>query len=715
MSPALRAIQLVPAAVLLAGGWQSSPTEPAPPILRITVTLIQVDAVVTDSSGRHIPDLRQEDFQILQDGKPQKIAWCTYVAGPALPAKTMAPQAKSPKAKVPVPMAPPAPVAASQVQRTVALVVDDVALSFETLVRTREALRKYIERQMQPGDLVALVRTGGGVAMLEQFTTDKRILLEAVDLLKWRFPGRTGIGAIAPVNPGPGERENGPQARPEALDYGYSLAALGALNTLEDVIRGMKQFPGRKSIVFLSESLKVAPDLMDSLDRLTDLANRSAVSLYAVDPSGLRVQSGIAAENTQVYTPDHTTRRFPSLGGAEPAANDPDDEFGRQEGLSYLAARTGGIFYRDTNDIPGSIRAAIDDQSGYYLLGYAPAEGTFDKNPRRAKFHRVTVRVTRPGLRVRWKSGFEGVTDDALPLETLAAPKTREQQLAEALASPFAAIGLKVRLTSLFVDVKPVGPIVHSMLHFDAKDLTFTQQPDGTWSANVDVITTAYRGLNQPIRQYQRVQPIRLNDASYRRAMKEGLLVYVNTPAAFPGAFIMRAVVRDWSSQRIGSASQVIQVPDVRKGQFAMTGIVVRLASRELLAQLGHPEIATAQDGKVEEWNEGGPAVRRFRPGQAIAYGYTILNPQLHGTPRKPQLITQARLYRDGELVFTGSEHHEGESAPDDPSCYSTGGILRLGAALTPGEYILQVTVADSLASRKKAPLSQWMDFEVLP
>jgi VWFA-related protein len=709
MSAALRAIQLLPAAVLLAGGWQSSPTEPAPPTLRITVTLVQVDAVVTDSSGRHVPDLRKEDFQLLQDGQPQKITWFSYVAGPPPPAKA-APQ---------LPLAPPAPIAAARVLRTVALVVDDMALSFEDLVRTRDALRKYIERQMQPGDLVALVRTAGGVAMLEQFTTDKRILLEAVDLLKWKFPGRTGIGPIAPVDLGPGEREHGPQAQPEALDYGYSLAALGALSTLEDVIQGMKQFPGRKSIVFLSDSLRVAPDMMSALDRITDLANRSAVSLYTIDPGGLRAESAISAENTQVYTPDHTTRRFPSLGGADQSGEqnteEPDDEFGRQEGLSYLATRTGGIFYRNNNDIPGAIRAATDDQLGYYLLGYSPAEGTFDKNPRRARFHHVAVRVTRPGLKVRWKSGFEGVPDEALPVETFTIAKTREQQLAEALASPFTATGLKVRLTSLFMDTKPLGPFVHSMLHFDAKDLTFTRQSDGTWNAKVDVITSAYRGIKQPIRQSQGVQPIHLDDATYQRAMKEGLLLYMNTPAALPGAFIMRAVVRDWGSERIGSASQVIRIPDVRKGQFAMCGIVVKLASREMLEQLGNPEIATSPDGKIEGWSEGGPAVRRFRPGQVIVYGYAILNPKLHGTPKQPQLTTQTRLYRDGKIVFTGPEQHHAQSSPDDPTRFITGGILRLGTALAPGEYILQATVTDGLAPKKKAQLSQWMDFEVLP
>jgi len=95
-----------------------------------------------------------------------------------------------------------------------------------------------------------------------------------------------------------------------------------------------------------------------------------------------------------------------------------DSDFGMQEGLDALARRTGGLFYHDRNDIPECIRQATDDQLGYYLLGYSPREGTFEKDAAKAKSHRVVVRMRLPGLTVRWKSGFNGVTDElttALP------------------------------------------------------------------------------------------------------------------------------------------------------------------------------------------------------------------------------------------------------------------------------------------------------------
>src|ERR1039457_4364606 len=202
-------------------GAAQDPQQPvaqlSPPVLRITVLMIQVDAVVTDSAGKHVAGLRPEDFEILQDGVAQKLTYFSYEPGATAVAVSEAacdPKPKPAKASI----GPPAPTTTGQVRRTVALVVDDLALGFEDLVRVREALRQYVERQMQPGDLVALVRTGGGVAILEQFTTDRRVLLEAIDLLKWRFNGRTGLMPVARL-PGGQQPEGDLEGRePQVLD-----------------------------------------------------------------------------------------------------------------------------------------------------------------------------------------------------------------------------------------------------------------------------------------------------------------------------------------------------------------------------------------------------------------------------------------------------------------------------------------------------------------
>ncbi|HVQ27186.1 MAG TPA: VWA domain-containing protein, partial [Planctomycetota bacterium] len=141
----------------------------------MTLSLVQVDAVVTDKSGRHVTDLTAADFEIFEDGRRQEITHCSYVAIPALPAPP-------PRPADPALPAPPVPtrIRPDRVRRTIALVVDDLGLSFRSTIEVREALRKFVDEQMEPGDLVAIVRTRGGIGALQQFTVDKEQLRAAI-------------------------------------------------------------------------------------------------------------------------------------------------------------------------------------------------------------------------------------------------------------------------------------------------------------------------------------------------------------------------------------------------------------------------------------------------------------------------------------------------------------------------------------------------------
>src|SRR5205085_5269462 len=95
--------------------------------------------------------------------------------------------------------APPIQLRPEQVRRTIALVVDDLGLSFESMYFVRKSLKKFVDEQVQPGDLVAVIRTGAGIGALQQFTTDKRLLHAAIEHIKFNAQTRS-IGAFAPVD-----------------------------------------------------------------------------------------------------------------------------------------------------------------------------------------------------------------------------------------------------------------------------------------------------------------------------------------------------------------------------------------------------------------------------------------------------------------------------------------------------------------------------------
>src|SRR5258705_4989961 len=150
-------------------------------VVRTTTNLVQLDVVVTDKEGKPVTDLQPEDFEIIEDQHKQQITNFSYImlgpnasiSQPAdVPRKTGAPVA-------------PAPLRPEQVHRTIALVVDDLGLSFESIISVKDALRKFVNTQMQPNDLVAVLRTSRGIGSMQQFTSDKRQLDAAIKGINW--------------------------------------------------------------------------------------------------------------------------------------------------------------------------------------------------------------------------------------------------------------------------------------------------------------------------------------------------------------------------------------------------------------------------------------------------------------------------------------------------------------------------------------------------
>src|SRR6185295_15087909 len=169
--------------------------EQEPDVVRITTNLVQVDLVVT-KDGKQVTNLKPEDFEILEDGRAQQITNFAYISTASLETKNEAPVAPTKsESEAPVIPKPPLP---TEVKRTVAIVVDDLGMSFESMANLRTYLRKFLSENLRPNDLIAIMRTGGYVGALQQFTSDPRVLSSAISDLKWHPCSRVGAGVIAP-------------------------------------------------------------------------------------------------------------------------------------------------------------------------------------------------------------------------------------------------------------------------------------------------------------------------------------------------------------------------------------------------------------------------------------------------------------------------------------------------------------------------------------
>lgn len=697
---------------------EQKPVAPAqePPdvdIVKITTNLVQIDAVVTDKNGKHVTDLRADEIEMFEDGKSQTVTNFSYIRVEAGDTSTPINANKATKPNL-IPE-PPRNVKPEEVPRTIALVVDDLSLSFESAHYMRRALRKFLDELMQPNDLVAIIRTAGGIGALQQFTTDKRRLYAAVDKVKWYPLGRGPISAFAPIGgeglPAiEGMEDGSAKANADLEQFREDVFAVGTLGALNYVVKGLRQLPGRKSVVLFSDGLRIfrASDpfggarVLAAMRILLDLANRASVVINTMDARGLQTLGLTAADSTGPLSGQQVQDRLSQRRA---------DFYDSQEGLNYLAAETGGLAIRNSNDLAGGIKRIMEDQSGYYLIGYRPDDSTFERDKGRPRFHKISLKVKRPGkYNVRMRSGFLGVSDETLKPAT----QTPQQQLVSALLSPFSTAGIQLRLTSLFANDAKIGSLMRSFLHVKASDLTFTEEPDGAHKAVFDIMAITFGDNGTVVGQFNYRQTLRVTEVGFQKILKNGFSYNVVMPIKKPGAYQLRAAIRDLDSAKVGSASQFIEVPDIKKDRLQTSGLLLKgMPPERYTKSLSQPEQgAPTQVDDIDPL--ASTAVRQFRPGMAMVYGLVVYNAKIDKETGKPQLKFQARLFRDGELVFTGGEVPFDSGNQTDMKRLGAGGAIQLGSSMVPGQYMFQIIIKDLASKDKNRIATQWMDFEIV-
>ena len=565
----------------------------------------------------------------------------------------------------------------------------------------RNALKKFIVDDIREGDLVALLRTGGSMGAMQQFTTDKRLLVSTAERLQWNSLGRGEIGALPALS----QLEQPPpsllKSKAAAPDMVDAIAAqkkqrnqaftIGTLNALFDIVDGMRELPGRKSVIIFSDDLqlfrgggKLDPtSVVSRLRKLTDLANRAGVVFYTVDARGLQY-FGVRAED------DVRMSKF-NPGKVTEDLDDRKAKFYEGwDGLDYLPAQTGGIFFREANDMKRVARAALEDQTGYYVVSFQPAEGTFEPERGHTKYHGVSLQVKRPGLIVRTRKGFFGVPDKDEPPP----PPGSSGQLIAALRSPFASPDVRVQMTALFGNASDLGSYMNVTLHVDGRSLEFKPDGPGFQKGAVDVAVVTFGDNGVPIDRTATSYEIRLADKEFDAAVRRGFLWQVIHQVKQPGPYQLRAVVRDTTSNKVGSASQYVEVPDVAGGRLALSGVLLKGASK---APTGSPERT------------------HFRPGEPLAVGFVLYNPEYPKKDGTPDVTLQLHLFREGREIPLAEPAPLKLEPANDPQRITVVRDLQLPANAQPGSYLMQLIATDRHAPKKQNTAVQWTAFELVP
>ena len=694
-------------------------------IVRISTNLVQMDVVVT-RDGKQVTNLKPEDFEIFEDGRRQPITNFGFVSVKSL--STHTPQADSTTTTV-VPLRP------NEVRRTLAIVVDDLGMSFQSMANLRQYLRKFLNDGLGANDLVAIIRTGGEVGALQQFTTDRRVLTSAVADLKWNPCSRVGANVLSPersliagIAPEaqmqgrvpPDRSPSSSQVDRPTVGNESNACSVGSsvtysLSAIRFVLRGMAELPGRKSLMIVSDNLPMerqenapsdfgfkrpvradanlidvwtqATNYGDGLQGIADQAIRSSVVIYGV--SSQRLQTTAPTPADEISFPPLGTRARPDQPNPltklmNTRAGELQKNF---DGAELLAKETGGFVIRNRNDF--GLDRVLEDQNGYYLIGYRPASETFDR-----RLHKIQVRVKGGGFTVRTRAGHYGRTDEQPDAKPAGATAERDR-MNKALVSPFGANEVAVRLASLFADHPVQGSLLRSFVVVDAKDLTFTTTPEGLNRASFELSSLLLSDNGAVVDRQDLNVGVTLAQGAYERAQREGVVYGFDLPLKRAGAFQLRVAVRDATTQRIGAAGQFVQAPNLSGGQFALSGVVL------------YPDAESKTDDQT--WRA--LVRRRFSAGASLVFGYTIYNAAVDKKTSAPGLMAQTFVFRDAVKIYSSDRVAVAAADQADLKRIATGARLQLGPALTPGEYVVQIVVEDQVAKHIATQVTQ---FEVI-
>ncbi len=605
--------------------------QPAPPTFRTRVDLVQVDVIATGADGRFVNTLKQEDFELFEDDKPQRVALFQVVDVPIRGQAASSLAFTLPDVRN---------NATGTTGRVYLIVLDDVRTPFDQSGYGRAAATRFVQQYMEPGDTGAIVFASGRRGASQEFTSDRRLLLASIDNF---------VGRVTPVE--------------STVNEATAHTVRTIVTTLAALAQSLGAQPtgGRKACVYvgpgfpLEQADGTRPITSGEYHDLVGAANRANVTFYTIDPAGLTT----LAEGARA-----------DVAGVD-AVSVEDDLRASHEGLRWLAADTGGFGVADSNNFDRPFERIRRETSSYYLLGYYPEpqkEGTT---------HRIAVRVRRPGITVRARNTY-AVPKASTRVSTALRAKNVPVALLPALDSPLSETGIRFSAAAaVFHGTARAARWASVVIEIDGRDL----DTNGKGGADVAVVAIDATGA---VRGHEvRHIDLTLDPAALTRVRDAGLRVHARVPLE-GDVRAMRIAVADSATPRVGSLSIDLDVPDFDRDEMSMGGL--------LLTDSCAQQVPTTNADEEFRKILGAPAStrREFQVGEAISWTTEIY--QRPGTARDVQVTTLIEG-SDRRPVFRREEQHPLTERRNARGGIQVAGQARL-TSLPPGSYVLRVEAA---------------------
>jgi VWFA-related protein len=569
--------------------------------LKVQSDIVLTNVVVRDKkTGEVVKGLKASDFTILENGKPQKIASFDYQN--VNEAAVLQEKATTVTGKATIADLLNSDFAANPAElkdhRLIVMFFDLSSMQPEDIDRAVQSAQDYVNKKMQPADLVALVSMATGLSMDQDFTSDKAALLKGLG----KYNGTEGTGF---ANGSEGGTSGG--TADDASSFTADDSEYNSLNTdrelyaIRTIAKSLERVDQRKSMLYFSGGLsRQGIENQASMRAATNAAVKANLAIYSVDSRGLEALPPVGNAS------QGSLRGTAAYSGGSMQSN-LDANFGSQETLATLSADTGGKAFFDSNDFAPAFQQVQHDTEAYYIVGFRSANTARD-----GSYRHLTVKLNRGDAKVDYRPGYYAPADFQHQKN-----EDREVALTEQMRSDLPATDVAVYLQALYFRLEDNKFFVPVSLIVPGSQIHSVKNGDRD-KANIDVMGQVKNAQGIIVGNVRDNVKLAL-DAAQQVQRKN--IQYSTGFTLAPGKYHLKFVVRENQTGAMGSFETDLQVPDLKKSPLKLSSIV--LSSQRVPNTAKKTISPLVRDGV--EWIPNVPHV--FRQDQHLYFLYEVYDP----------------------------------------------------------------------------------------
>jgi VWFA-related protein len=668
--------------------------------ISVTTKLVVVNVEVRDKNGRPIEGLKPQDFTITEDEKPQKLSVFEFQrletqALPPEPATTGPTEVRIARVEPKRNITPSNP---GQVRfkdrRLLVLFFDLSSMPPEDQIRAQKAAMKFLDTQITPADMVAVMTFSTRLNVVEDFTSDRDKL--RADIKALHIGEASELADLAATGED-STTDNGSAFTADDTEFNV-FNTDRKLSALEDATRMLASLPEKKAVVYFSSGVsKTGTENQSQIRSTTNAAVKANVSFYPIDARGLvasapggDARSG-SARGSGMYSGSAQTSARQSMNDS-------------QETLTTLAADTGGKALLDNNDLSMGIQQAQKDVASYYILGYYTSNPATD-----GKFRKIRVKLNQAQhqqAKLNYRTGY--FADKEFKNFT-AGEKERQLEEAIMLGDPLTDLPLALELNYFKMGKSTYFVPVAVKIPGSAIE---TLKKSGGEQAELDFIAQVRDSAGKLVGTVRDGLPLKLKGEGAGGLAKKNL-EYDSGFTLAPGNYTIKFLARENVTGHMGTFETKFTVPDLAaQSPWLHTSSVVWANQREnMAAALGTAEKSKkllAAHPLIQDGQKLIPSITRvYRTSQNLYVYLEVYDAGLAGGAKTPDVLASLSFFRGSTRTFQSEAIRIQTQSSSRQHTVPVRFEVPL-ASLKPGRYTCQVNLIDNVAQKfafARAPL----------